>query len=277
MRNRFPIWKQIITYITLIVLSGIFSIPFFWLVTTSFKTDQNISLWPPQIIPKPFTFQHYKAAVGTIPFGLYLVNTLVICALAVVGTVISSSLVAYGLSRIKWKGRDALFMIVLSTMMLPYQVVMVPLFAVYTKLGWVDTYLPLTVPAFLGNAFFIFLLRQFFMTVPHDLTEAAKLDGCNEFQVFRKVIVPLAKPALATVGLFTFINTWNDFLGPLIYLFDESHYTLSLGLQMFLGQYGNYFGRLMAASTLVVLPIIILFFFTQKTFIQGITMSGIKG
>jgi multiple sugar transport system permease protein len=265
------------TYIALIVLGSLFSIPFFWLVTTSFKTDANINKWPPQIIPHPWTIHHYQAGLQGIPFGLYLVNTIVICVLCVIGTVASSSVVAYGLSRIQWKGRNALFIIILSTMMLPYHVVMVPLFAVFTKLGWVDTYLPLTVPAFLGNAFFIFLLRQFFMTVPQDLTEAARLDGCTEFQIFRMVILPLAKPALATVGLFTFMNTWNDFLGPLIYLFDESRYTLSLGLQMFLGQYGNYFGRLMAVSTLVVIPIVVLFFFTQKTFIQGITMTGMKG
>ncbi|MCL5103804.1 MAG: carbohydrate ABC transporter permease [Armatimonadetes bacterium] len=269
-------WRMLPSYVCLIVLGAMFSVPFFWLVTTSFKTNDNINCWPPQIIPSPWTTQHYVYGTKGIPFGLYLANTLLICALCTIGTVISSSLVAYGLSRIRWKGRDVLFWVVLSTMMLPYQVVMVPLFAVFTKLGWVDTYLPLTVPAFLGNAFFIFLLRQFFMTVPPALTEAAKLDGCSEFQIYRIVILPLAKPALATVGLFTFINTWNDFLGPLIYLFDESKYTLSLGLQMFLGQYGNYFGRLMAVSTLVVIPIIVLFFFAQKTFIQGITMTGVK-
>jgi multiple sugar transport system permease protein len=228
-------------------------------------------------VPHPWTVEHYTAGLQTIPFSLYLVNTLTICILCVIGTLISCSLVAYGLSRIRWKGRDILFWVILSTMMLPYQVVMVPLFAVFTRLGWVDTYLPLTVPAFLGNAFFIFLLRQFFMTIPQDLSEAAKLDGCSEFQTFRLVILPLARPALATVGLFTFISTWNDFLGPLIYLFDESRYTLSLGLQMFLGQYGNYFGRLMAVSALVVIPIIVIFFFAQKTFIQGITMTGMKG
>lgn len=264
------------SYVCLVVLGTVFSVPFFWLITTSFKTNDNINRWPPQIVPQPFTTEHYVLGMKGIPFELYLANTLLICLLCTIGTVISSSLIAYGLSRIKWKGRDMLFWLILSTMMLPYQVVMVPLFTVFTNLGWVDTYLPLTVPAFLGNAFFVFLLRQFFMTIPPALTEAAKLDGCSEFQVYRIVILPLAKPALATVGLFTFINTWNDFLGPLIYLFDESKYTLALGLQAFLGQYGNYFGRLMAVSTLVVIPIIVLFFFAQKTFIQGITMTGVK-
>ena len=170
-----------------------------------------------------------------------------------------------------------MFLVILSTMMLPYHVVMVPLFSVFSRLHWVDTYLPLTVPAFLGNAFFIFLLRQFFMTVPQDLTEAARLDGCGEFQIYYHVMLPLAKPALAAVALFTFLNSWNEFLTPLIYLFDESRYTLALGLQMFLGQYGSYFGRLMAASTVVVAPVVVVFFFAQRTFIQGITLTGIKG
>lgn len=274
--NRTKFWSQAFSYICVIVLGTVFTIPFYWLVTTSFKTNENISKWPPQMWPQPFTIQHYVQGTKGIPFGLYLANTLLICVLCTLGTVLSSSLVAYGLSRIRWKGRDILFWMILSTMMMPYQVVMVPLFGVFTKLGWVDTYLPLTVPAFLGNAFFIFLLKQFFMTIPPALTEAAKLDGCSEFQIYRMVVMPLGKPALTTVALFTFMATWNDFLGPLIYLFDESKYTLSLGLQMFLGQYGNYFGRMMAVSTLVVLPIVVLFFLAQKSFIQGITMTGVK-
>jgi multiple sugar transport system permease protein len=180
-------------------------------------------------------------------------------------------------SKLRWKGRNALFYVIISTMMLPGQVVMVPLFHVFSKLGWVDTYLPLIVPTFFGNAFYIFLLRQFFMTIPQALNEAARIDGCSEGQTYRHIIMPLAKPALATVAIFTFMGTWNDFLGPLIYLFDEKKYTLALGLQMFLGQYGSYFGRLMAVSTLLILPIIALFFFAQRTFVQGMTMTGVKG
>jgi len=261
----------------LIALGAVFAAPFYWLVTTSFKTNANISRWPPQIIPDPWTAQHYIEGVTALPFGLYLVNTLVICVFATLGTVLSCSLCAYGFSKLRWKGRTLLFWIMLSTMMLPYQVVMVPLFHVFSKLGWVDTYLPLIVPAFFGNAFFIFLLRQFFMTIPLSLNEAAKIDGCGEFQIYSQIMLPLAKPAIATVGIFTFMGAWNDFLGPLIYLFDESKYTLALGLQMFLGQYGNYFGRLMAVSTLLILPIIMLFFATQKSFVEGITMTGVKG
>ncbi len=232
---------------------------------------------PPKWIPKPFQWDNYSSGLTFVPFLLYLRNTLIICSANVVGVLLSSSLVAYGLSVIPWRGRDSLFIIILSTMMLPYQVVMVPLFAVFTFLGWIDTFLPLIVPAFLGNAFFIFLLRQFFMSIPKDLTDAAKIDGCSEFQIYRRIILPLSKPALATVALFTFMYAWNDYLGPLIYLFDQSKFTVSLGLAMFQSQYGSYYGMLMAVSTVVTVPIIVLFFFTQRTFIQGITLTGIKG
>jgi multiple sugar transport system permease protein len=329
-----------ITYLALIVLGTAFTLPFFWLISTSFKPAYRIQKWPPDIIPmkrvflrygrtqqQVFTTHFYQPGVRTpvviekrlpqgkvdvrvvddsnrkivniddleeatkpgitlsnytrglvfIPFFQQLRNTLIISIVTVLGTIISCSLVAYGLSRIEWKGRNALFIILLSTMMLPYQVVMVPLFAIFVRLGWVDTFLPLTVPSFMGNAFFIFLLRQFFMTIPKDLSEAAKLDGCSEFDIYHRVILPLSKPALAMVGLWTFMGAWNDFLGPLIYLVDESKYTLSLGLAMFLGQYGSEYGMLMAVSAVVTVPIIILFFFTQRTFIQGITMTGIKG
>ena len=276
-RSHTPVYLKVLVYAALIVLGAIFALPFIWLVTTSFKLPQFILVSPPQWIPHPATWENYAKGLSYIPFLLYLKNTLIICFTCVIGTLISSSLVAYGLSRIEWKGREALFIIILSTMMLPYQVIMVPMFTLFTKLGWIDTFLPLTVPAFLGNAFFIFLLRQFFMSIPNDLTDAAKLDGCSEFGVYRQVILPLSVPALATVGLFTFMNTWNDYLGPLIYLFDERNYTLSLGLAMFLGQYGSYWGYLMAVSTVVTIPIVILFFFTQRTFIQGITLTGMKG
>ena len=325
-----------ITYAALIVFGTAFTLPFFWLLSTSFKPAARIQKWPPDILPmqpvranldgrsravyvapdgsrvavikrlkgsmaevKPLdgpggsrtvsldglteavrpgpAWSNYTKGLVFIPFFQQLRNTLVVCIVSVIGTLISCSLVAYGLSKIEWRGRNVLFMIVLSTMMLPYQVIMIPVFAIFVWLGWVDTFLPLTVPAFFGNAFFIFLLRQFFLTIPKDLSEAARLDGCSEFDIYRRVIVPLSKPALAMVGLWTFMGAWNEFLTPLIYLVDERKYTLSLGLAMFLGQYGNEYGMLMAVSTVVTIPIIVLFFFTQKTFIQGITMSGIKG
>lgn len=231
-----------------------------------------------QSVVKPgFQWSNYTRGLVFIPFFQQLRNTLIVSIFTVIGTILSCSLVAYGLSKIDWKGRNVLFVVMLSTMMLPAQVTMIPVFAIFVKLGWVDTFLPLIVPSFLGTPFFIFLLRQFFLGIPKELSEAAKLDGCGEFGIYRRVIMPLSKPALATVGLFTFMAAWNDFMGPLIYLLDESKYTLSLGLAMFTGQYGNEYGMLMAVSAVVTIPIIVLFFFTQRTFIQGMTMSGIKG
>lgn len=332
-----------VTYATLIIMGTAFTLPFFWLLSTSFKPASRIQRWPPDIIPmqlvsarvdgrlrpvyltrnpqdpaakgirvavvkrtrdgmaivKPvngsgappmtvsvddlteavrpgLAWSNYKRGLVFIPFFQQLRNTTIICIISVLGTVLSCSLVAYGLSKIEWKGRNTLFVIILATMMLPMQVTMIPVFAIFVRLGWVDTFLPLVIPSFLGNAFFIFLLRQFFMTIPKDLSEAARLDGCSEFDIYRRIIIPLSRPALATVGLFTFMAAWNDFLGPLIYLVDETKYTLSLGLAMFLGQYGNEYGMLMAVSTVVTIPIIVLFFFTQRTFIQGITMTGLK-
>jgi len=220
---------------------------------------------------------NYTEAFQWFPFHRYLFNTLVICAIAVTGTILSCSLVAYGLACVPWRGREVLFWIMLSTMMLPGQVTMIPLFLTFKWLGWINTILPLTVPTFLGSAFFTFLLRQFYRSIPTDLLEAARLDGCGELGIWARIMMPLSRPALAVVGLFTFIGSWNDFLGPLIYLMDEDKYTLSIGLAMFQGQYGSDWGQMMAMATLMTLPIILLFFFTQKTFIQGVKLSGIKG
>ena len=220
---------------------------------------------------------NYSDALKSFQFFHYLKNTLVISVIAVVGTALSSSLVAYGWACVNWRGREVLFWVMLATMMLPGQVTMIPLFMTFKKLGWVNTILPLTVPTFLGNAFFIFLLRQFYRSVPQDLMEAARLDGCSDLGIWARIMLPLSKPALAVVALFTFIATWNDFLGPLIYLTDDSKYTLSIGLAMMQGQYQSDWGQMMAVSLLMTVPIIVLFFFTQRLFIQGVKLSGIKG
>jgi multiple sugar transport system permease protein len=211
-------------------------------------------------------------------FPLYLKNTLVLCFLTVVGTVSSSALAAYGFSRVEWRGRDKMFMVCLATMMVPFPVVMVPVYCMFRWLGWIGTLKPLWVGSFFAGAFNVFLLRQFFMTIPKDLSEAARIDGCSEFRIFWQIILPLCRPALMVVALFQFMYTWNDFIGPLIYLTNQKDYTLALGLQFFQSQNGGTeWHYLMAASTLVALPIILLFFFTQKTFIEGISMTGIKG
>jgi multiple sugar transport system permease protein len=213
-----------------------------------------------------------------ITFLTYLSNTLLVALLAVFGTTMSSALVAYGVSRIEWKGRNVLFGVTLATMMIPFPVLMIPLYSVFRELGWIGTLKPLWVPAFFGSAFNIFLLRQFFMTIPKELSEAARIDGCNEFQIFWQILVPLAKPALAVVALFHFLFVYNDFLGPLLFLTEPDTFTMALGLQQYQSQEGgSEWHLLMAASVLLVLPIIILFFFTQRTFIQGISTTGLKG
>lgn len=275
-RSRPPL-QTVGIHTVLILFSAVFLVPMLWLITSSLKTDAQILKFPPEWLPSPLTFANYPGGLTFIPFWRYLLNTTLICIGAVTGTLLSCSLVAYGLARIRWRGRNVLFYVLLGTMMLPYQVTMVPVFVMFAAVGWVDTLWPLIIPHFFGNAFYIFLMRQFFLTIPVELTEAARIDGCTEWDIYRRVILPLSRPVLAAVGLFAFMAMWNDYLGPLIYLADESKYTLSLGLASFSSQYGSYPGMLMAVTTVITVPIIAIFFFAQRTFIQGITLTGIKG
>ena len=258
--------------------SGVaFIVPLVWQISTSLKVDSQLFTFPPIWIPNPVDWANYPEALTSIPFFLYLKNTLWICVWNVIGILISCSLTAYGLARIDWPGRDFLFILVLATMMLPYAVTMIPVYIIFTKLNWVGSFKPLIVPAFFGSSFFIFLLRQFFMTIPVELSDAARIDGASEFGIFWRIILPLSKPALTTVALFTFLANWQDFMGPLIYLSDESKYTLALGLQQFLVLHHAEWAYLMATSTVFTIPIIVMFFLTQRTFIQGITLTGMKG
>lgn len=269
--------RSVATHVALIILSLVFITPFLWLLLTSLKIDTQILVFPPVWIPDPITFQQYVIGMSYIPFLTYLWNTLIYCGLSVIGCVASSSLVAYSLARIRWAGRGVLFALIIATLMVPAQVTLIPLFLVFKTLGWIGTLKPLIVPYFFLQPFSIFLLRQFFMTIPHELSEAARIDGANEFQIYWSMIMPLATPVLATVGLFTFLNTWNDYLGPLIYLNDPAQYTLSLGLAQFQGEHAVLWGPLMAVSTVMIIPVLLAFFFTQRTFVQGITLTGIKG
>jgi multiple sugar transport system permease protein len=283
MSARTPLARLII-HLVLIAGSAVFLFPLVWMISTALKPIEETMTMPPRMWPSEVRWENYAKAVtyqsdklGYVPFLEYALNTLTICILGVVGTVLSNALIAYGFARIMWKGRDVLFALTLATMMIPGPVLMVPLYVIFRHLGWVGTPLPLWVPAWLGSAFNIFLLRQFFMTIPFELSDAARVDGCSEFRIFRDIILPLAKPALAVVALFHFLHSWNDFLGPLIYLTDQRTFTLALGLQFYQSQHGGTeWNMLMAASTLVVLPVIVLFFFTQRTFIQGITVTGLK-
>lgn len=269
--------RVLATHAALIACSVVFLIPLYWLVTSSVKTDAQLHAWPPVWVPHPITMEHYRKGLSFIPFPRMLANTLIVAVLSVVGTVVSCSLVAYSLTATRWKGRDTLFYVLLATMMLPGQVTMVPLFVLFAKMGWVDTFAPLTVPHFFGGAFSIFLMRQFFLGIPRDLSEAARIDGCSPWGVYQRIVMPLSKPVVATVALFTFLGAWNDYLGPLIYLSSRENFTLSLGLAMFNSQYGSFPGQLMAVTTVMTLPILVLFFLTQRTFIQGMTTAGIKG
>jgi len=273
-------------HLALLCISVGFLMPFVWMLLTSVKTIEQAMKFPPEIVPRPFVPENY-VTVLTHPkmhFLLFARNTLIIAVLSVLGTTLSSSLVAYGFARIKFRGRGVLFAIMLATMMIPFPVTMVSLFRIFRWLGdnglgqWLGTYKPLWVPAWFGSAFNIFLLRQFFMTIPEELSEAARIDGCSEFGIYWRIILPLSRPALAVVALFTFMWAWNDFLGPLVYIQDQDQYTLSLGLQTFQSMHGGTeYHLLMAASVLVILPVIVLFFLTQKTFIQGIATTGMKG
>jgi multiple sugar transport system permease protein len=267
-----------IVRVVLILVGISFMLPFYWMISTSLKPDSQLAVFPPIWVPHPLMWSNYLDAVTEIPFFVYLKNTLIICTAVVVGVVLSSSLCAYGFARISWPGRNVLFLLMLATLMLPYQVTMIPLFVVFSKVfHWVNTFLPLTVPAFFGDAFSIFLLRQFFMGIPQELSEAAFIDGASEWGIFTRIILPLAKPALATVALVNFIGTWNDFLNPLIYLNDSNKFTLTLGLYAFLGDHSKQWQLLYASAVLITIPPLVLFFFAQKTFIQGIALSGIKG
>jgi multiple sugar transport system permease protein len=222
-------------------------------------------------------WRNYQEATTRIPFWRYAWNTLIVCVFGTIGTVISSALAAYGLARIQWRGREFLFYLTIATMMVPFPVTMISLYGIFRELGWVGTLYPLWLPNWFGGAFNIFLLRQFFRTIPVDLLDAARIDGCSEFGIFWRVVLPLSKPALAVVALFHFMYAWKDFLGPLLFLTKQDTFTLSLGLQFYQSQHGgSEWHLLMAASTLVILPIIVLFFFTQKTFIQGISTTGMK-
>lgn len=220
---------------------------------------------------------NYVTALRRFPFHRYLMNTLFISVLVVVGTTLSCCLPAYGFSRLQWRGRDTIFVLVLCTLMIPASVLLLPQFILFRKLGWIGTYAPLIVPHFFGNAFDIFLFRQFFMTIPHDISDAGRVDGASELRILFQMIIPLSKPVIATVGLMTFMYCWLDFMGPLVYISDERLYTLALGLQQFLGRHGSDWSGLMAAATTTVVPVIILFLLLQRLFVQGVAVTGVKG
>lgn len=263
-------------HVVLVGILVVFMGPFFWLLSTSFKTNQAMFRLPVQWVPDPVTLEHYRQALLEFPALRYTGNTLIIVLFSTVGTLLSCSMAAYAFSRLRWPDRGLIFALLLATMMIPGQVTMIPVFLLFSKLHWVDTFLPLIIPSFFGNAFFIFLLRQFFLTIPEELLEAARLDGASEWRVFWTVVLPLSKPALVTVMIFTVLREWNDFMGPLIYLTSEENRTLALGLAHLRGVQGTEWGLLMAAALLMILPALALFFVAQRFFIEGIALTGTK-
>jgi multiple sugar transport system permease protein len=262
----------------LLLCAFAFVLPFAWMLVTSLKTNQQIVRYPPEWIPAPVRWANYADALASAPLLRYAANTTLICVLTVIGALLSNTLVAYGFSRVEWRGREALFVVVLASLMLPFQVTMVPLFLLFSRIGWVNTYLPLIVPAFFANAFYVFLLRQFFLGIPRDFTDAAKLEGASELRILLDIVLPLSRPALISVALFQFLFSWNDYLGPLIFLNEESKFTLALGLANMQSAMGlSQFGLIMAAATLIVLPVLAIFVVAQRYFVEGIAASGLKG
>ena len=271
--------KEIITHIVLISVGILFFFPFIWMLSTALKTPQELIIVPPKLFPEVPQWSNFIDAVTTIPFFLYLKNSMIIVSLSILGAIFSSSITAYAFARLNWPGRDTWFIIMLGTMMIPMQVILIPMFVMYSKFGWLDTYLPLVLPMYFGGgqAFNIFLLKQFFRGTPKELTESAVVDGANHFYIFWKIMLPLSKPALVTVALFTFMSSWNDFFGPLIFITSPEKSTLALGLRAFQSQFGGQFNLMLAAAIIVMTPTIIIFLLAQKQFIEGIKFSGIKG
>jgi multiple sugar transport system permease protein len=271
--------KGLILHIVLILASIGFTFPFLWMLFTALKTPAELLKGTAAFLPADPQWENFKTAVTVIPFLMYLKNSLIIVILVMLGTLFSATTAAYAFAKLEWKGRDKWFIVMLATLMIPLQVILIPTYIMYAKIGWLGTRLPLIIPAFFGGgaAFYIFMLRQFFKGIPKELSESAIIDGATHLQIFVKIMLPLCKPALITVMLFTFMATWNDYFGPLIFLSNPDHWTLALGLRAFQLQYGGRFDLMMAAALLIMLPTLVIFFFAQKSFIEGITFTGIKG
>jgi ABC-type glycerol-3-phosphate transport system permease component len=270
-------------FLAIAVISLVFLTPLIWMMGTSLKPEAQVWEYPPRLIPREFVWENYPVAARQFPFMRSLVNTMAVVVGVMVGRLATSTLVAYSFARVRFPGRDAIFLLVLSTMMIPYHAVLIPQFLLFSNLGWLNSLKPLIVPSFFGGgAFFIFLLRQFFMTIPRDYDDAARIDGCGTFGILWQIIVPMSRPALGTVAIYTFMDTWNDFLAPLIYLRTPDKQTLAIAVQQWQRQiqqvgYQHDWNHIMAICTLVALGPILVFFFAQRHFVQGVVVTGLKG
>lgn len=269
--------RSSVLHAVLIIATVMFVAPLVWLVLTSLKSNQELFAYPPQVLPATPLWSNYVDAVNYIPFGRYMFNSFYIAVLNVIATVVSCAFVAYGFARIQWPGRNAVFIVVLATLMIPGEVVLIPQFVLFQNIGWVNTFNPLIIPAWAGSPVYIFLMRQFYLTLPAELSDAARIDGANEFQIFWRVMLPLAKPAVTAVAILTFVSQWNSFLGPLIYLNDERLYPLAIGLSNFFSSRHAEWALLMAAVVIMILPVLALFFVFQRNFIEGIQLTGRSG
>jgi ABC-type glycerol-3-phosphate transport system permease component len=270
--------RRLLVYVLILAGAVAMTIPLGWLLSSSFKDTAHIFLFPPQWIPDPWRLENYPGVFEQIPFVRFFVNTVFVTGLAMVGQIVSASLVAFGFARLRFPGRDTLFLVLLGTIMIPYHVTLIPTFVLFRGLGWLDTYAPLIIPYWLGGgAFYVFLLRQFYMRLPLDLDDAARIDGAGTFGIYWRIILPQSRPALGVVAVFTFLSHWNDFFNPLIYLNTTEKYTLALGINLFRSYQTTQWNLLMAASVMVSLPCILLYAVAQRYFIQGIVFTGMKG
>ena len=268
--------QRIVIYLLLVAAAYVISIPFVWMLSTSLKLSKQIFTWPIEWIPRPFTWSNYPEALALRPFWVWTKNTLYVALMSVLGNCFSSVVVGYSFSRLRWRGRDFLFVVLLATMMLPAQVTLIPQFIIFSKLGWVNTFLPLFAPTFFGAGYNIFLMRQFMMTLPVGLDDAAKLDGCGYLGILLRIILPQVLPAVGFVAITTFRARWNNFMRPLIYLNNPKKFTLPLGLRSYRSEFSVEWSYLMAASVVALLPVLIVFFVGQRYFIQGIVFTGIE-
>lgn len=270
------LWRTSI-YAMLILGAAAFLLPFLWMVSTALKQSDEVFTFPPTILPSSPQWHNFVDGWTVLPFNTFLLNTLIITVLAVVGNMVSCILPAYAFARMEARGKKIAFALMLATMMIPFEVTLVPTFIAFSKLGMVNTFWPLILPAWFGYAYFIFLLRQFFMTIPKEYDEAARIDGAGYFRTMWSVILPQAKPAIATIAIFAFVGNWNNLLAPIIYLRSQEKFTLALGLQLFQGQYQTYYNQMMAVALITLLPILIIFLLAQRTFIEGANISGLGG
>jgi len=268
--------KTIIYYLGVSLLACLYILPLLWMLSTSLKTQSDVLRLPPVLIPHSPQWSNYLTIFKRLPLGRYFLNTLIIAVSTMIGSIVSCTFVGYGFSKLRWPLRDFFFVVLLGTMMIPFPTVMIPLFLTFRRLGWINTYLPLIIPTFCASPYLTFLVRQFFMSIPNELIDAARVDGASELKIYSSLILPLSKPLIIVIGVFEFLYAWNDFTGPLIYLTSQEKFTLAIGLQLFSGAHMSEWHLQMAASTIVTLPIIVLFFILQRYFIEGITITGIK-